>query len=354
MYELITSLHIHTVYSDGSGKHSQIAEAAIRMGLDVIIFTDHNVLVKGIEGYHNLGNKRVMMLMGEEVHDQSLIPQKDHLLLIGGNRELATYAHNTQALIDQANNEDCLTFLAHPFEQSLDAFDQDHIQWTNWDVSQFTGIEIWNGLSEIKEVANNALEAIFYVYFPKLIPHSPPAAVLTKWDELLSKGNKIVAVGGADAHALSFSLGFLHRTIFPYEYHFQTINTHLLVPNPLSGDFTTDRKIVLDALRSGHAFVGYDMPSRTRGFRFTAQGRDGTAIMGDEILLHEGVTIQVRLPFRTETHLIKDGEVIKKWNDRDVFSQFIDQPGIYRIESYIEYLGKKRGWIFSNPIYVRK
>ncbi|MHB1120566.1 MAG: hypothetical protein ACYC11_10945, partial [Bellilinea sp.] len=29
------------------------------------------------------------------------------------------------------------------------------------------------------------------------------------------------------------------------------------------------------------------------------------------------------------------------------------EPGVYRVESYIRYLGKLRGWIFSNPIYLR-
>jgi hypothetical protein len=29
-------------------------------------------------------------------------------------------------------------------------------------------------------------------------------------------------------------------------------------------------------------------------------------------------------------------------------------PGAYRVEAYIDYLGLKRGWIFSNPIYIRE
>ncbi|MGZ9235150.1 MAG: histidinol-phosphatase, partial [Anaerolineales bacterium] len=36
---------MHTVYSDGSGTHKDIAQAALRTGLDVVIVTDHNVLV---------------------------------------------------------------------------------------------------------------------------------------------------------------------------------------------------------------------------------------------------------------------------------------------------------------------
>jgi hypothetical protein len=29
------------------------------------------------------------------------------------------------------------------------------------------------------------------------------------------------------------------------------------------------------------------------------------------------------------------------------------EPGVYRIEAYRRYLSKRRGWIYSNPIYVR-
>ena len=29
------------------------------------------------------------------------------------------------------------------------------------------------------------------------------------------------------------------------------------------------------------------------------------------------------------------------------------EPGVYRVEAWKSYLGIKRGWVFSNPIYVR-
>ncbi len=91
---------------------------------------------------------------------------------------------------------------------------------------------------------------------------------------LLSKGQHVVAVGGSDAHARHMSLGPLHRTIFPYEYHFSTINTHVLTPMPLTGNLAEDRKMVFDALAAGHCFIGYDLPAPTRGFSFlgTRQG----------------------------------------------------------------------------------
>ncbi|HKJ28529.1 MAG TPA: PHP domain-containing protein, partial [Anaerolineales bacterium] len=92
MHEITINLHMHTVYSDGFGTHKELAQAAVRAGLDAIIVTDHNIWVKGIEGYHHEGEDRVLVLVGEEVHDQARLPQKNHLLIFGADRELATYA----------------------------------------------------------------------------------------------------------------------------------------------------------------------------------------------------------------------------------------------------------------------
>jgi predicted metal-dependent phosphoesterase TrpH len=88
MHEIIVNLHMHTRYSDGSGTHKDIARAALKTGLDVVIVTDHNVLVHGMEGYYKEKNKRVLMLIGEEIHDQDRDPQKNHLLAFGTGREL--------------------------------------------------------------------------------------------------------------------------------------------------------------------------------------------------------------------------------------------------------------------------
>ena len=71
MHEYILNLHIHTPYSDGTGSHKEIAQAALRAGIDIVIVTDHNVWVKGPEGYYQDGEKRVLLMVGEEVHDQT-------------------------------------------------------------------------------------------------------------------------------------------------------------------------------------------------------------------------------------------------------------------------------------------
>ena len=74
--------------------------------------------------------------------------------------------------------------------------------------------------------------------------------------------------------------------------------------------------------------------------------------MGDEIELDSSITFQIKLPEVSECRLLHNGKIIKIWNDKEICTYITKSPGIYRVECYIHFLGKKRGWIFSNPIYV--
>ena len=352
MIEIIVNLHMHTPYSDGHYTHAQIVRAAMVSGLDAVIVTDHNVLVNGPEDTYQGADRRVLMLVGEEVHDQGRDPQKNHLLVFGANRELAPLAYDPQVLLDSVRKAEGLAFIAHPVDPAAPAVGETDISWEAWDVQGYTGLELWNGFSEFKTLLKSKLHAVFYAYNPKRIARGPLPGAIRKWDELLNAGLRVVAIGGSDAHALPARMGPLRRTLFPYEFHFRTINTHLLIPSPLNGDLGADRQMLLEALERGHAFIGYDLPAPTRGFRFTAQGKDAIAWMGDEIPSKNGVTLQIRLPRHTECRLLKDGKVIKTWQNRDTCTHITSEPGVYRVEVYIYYLGRRRGWIFSNPIYV--
>ena len=352
MHELIINLHMHTIYSDGSGTHADMGRAALKTGVDVLLVTDHNILVQGVDDYYRDGKKRVLVLAGEEIHDQGRSPQKNHLLVFGADRELAPLASNLQSLIDAVLTAGGICFIAHPVDPAMPAFGETDISWVDWGVTGFTGIELWNGFSELKSVAKGKWEAVSYAYFPEFIPHGPLPETLRRWDELTAKSKRVVAVGGSDAHAQHMSLGPLKKVIFPYEYHFSTINTHALTLTPLTGDLIRDRKMVFDALAAGHCFIGYDLPASTCGFHFSAQSKDGIAIMGDEIFSDGTVTLQARLPSNAEIRLVKNGKVIKKLHG-DTLMHVTDEPGVYRLEAHKCYLGKLRGWIFSNPFYVK-
>jgi hypothetical protein len=281
------------------------------------------------------------------------VPQKNHLLVFNANRDLSSLADDPQTLINGVRDAGGLSFIAHPKDPAAPAFNEDDISWEDWNVQNFTGIELWNGLSELKTVVPTKLHGLFYAFLPQFIGHGPIPETLQRWDDLLATGRRIVAIGGSDAHALFLHLGPLSRVIFPYEFHFKTVNTHLLVPQPLTGDVPSDKKMIYTALAEGHCFVGYDLPASTKGFTFKAKGREQSAIMGDTLPAKGGVTLQAHLPRRAEIRLLKDGIQIGIWKNTEVCTHTATEPGVYRMEAYIDYLGKKRGWIYSNPIYVR-
>lgn len=361
MREIVINLHMHTNYSDGTGTHQDILHAAHRAGLDVVIVTDHNILVKGVETYYQKGDLKTLLLTGEEIHNPYLKPSKNHLLVLGSGKELSGYSSTPQKIIDLANVENGLTFIAHPHEDALPLVKEDDNTWEDWRVSAYTGIELWNGLSELKTVlkGKTLLHALFYAFFPQYVAHAPKAQTSSLWDELTGKGLKIVAVGGSDAHALHVSRGIFHTTLYPYEFHFRCINTHLMVPDPLSGNLDVDRDMIYSALRQGHAFIAYDLPGSTRGFQFTAHRENSTAWMGDNISFKDGVTLNINLPKTANQqpglicNLIFKGNIIKSWKEGNVLSYLVQEPGAYRVECTTQYLGKRRGWIYSNPIYVQ-
>ncbi len=351
--EIVINLHMHTRYSDGSGTHREIAEAGLDCGLDAVIVTDHNVYVQGVEGYYRRGQRRLLLLVGEEVHDRYRLPQKNHLLVFGLSQSVSNYAAAPQQLIDQIRREGGLSFIAHPIDPPAPAVNETDISWVNWEVNGYTGLELWNAFSEFKTLIKSKLHATFYAFFPHLIARGPLSETLQKWDELLLSGKCAVAIGGSDAHALEYHIGPFRKFVFPYRFHFSTVNTHLLLSQPLSGDLVTDKRLIYEALARGRGWIGYDLASSTRGFRFVAQGKEQTITMGEEMALNGGVTLQARLPAMAEIRLIRNGETVRTWKNQYTCAHIVTEPGIYRLEAYRLYRGRKRGWIFSNPIYLR-
>lgn len=352
--ELVGNLHMHTPYSDGHAYHAQIAGMAREVGLDFVIVTDHNVLVNGVQGYY--GNKDegyVLLLCGEEVHDRHRLQQNNHCLVYNVNKEMANHASNPQALIDAVNEANGMTFLAHPFDTAISWMrNGSSIEWESWEVDGFTGLEIWNYMSVFKETATSPLATVRSVFRPEDAVVGPRQATLDKWDELLASGKRIVGIGNSDAHGQRFGIGFVSHTVFPYDFLFHCVNTHLLLPTSLSGNVEADSQAIYKALGNGNAFISYDLVGDARGFRFTAQGMQGTAIMGDAISLSGGLTLQVVVPKRSRIKLIRHGEIIAEENNVENLTFNARESGAYRVEVWHPYRNRERCWILSNPIYV--
>jgi len=352
MNEIIANIHIHTTYSDGSKPHAEIAKDAIKSGIDVIFITDHNIYTKEIGGYFSNSDGRVLLVMGEEIHDQNAFPQKNHLLAFGVGESLSKFADNRQTLIDKIHSAGGLSFLAHPFDPALPAFNEANISWEDWSVKGFTGIELWNGFSELKVRVKKKSAAYFYAFFPHFLPLSPPKRTLKIWDELLNEGSKVVAIGGSDAHAIHFSAGPLKRVVFPYRYHFKTINNHILLKDQLFGDDLKDRESVLGALRKGNSFIANDLIKSSKGFRFSIRSKNSQTPMGESLRFEKYLKLQVILPYPADCIIFKNGNQYYCSSGKNEIETGVSSPGVYRVECYKKFLGRKRGWVFSNPIYI--
>jgi hypothetical protein len=352
MHEIVINLHMHTGYSDGSGSHRDIANAALDAGLDAVIITDHNVLVSGAEGYIRRGHQKVLVLTGEEIHDRSRVPQKNHMLVLGARRELAGHAGEAGSLFEATARAGGLSFIAHPYDPAAPSFGEPDISWEDWSTQEYTGLELWNGFSELKSRARTRLHGVLFAYFPAAVARGPAQRVLQRWDTE-TQSRRVPAFGGSDAHALHMRLGPLHRVVYPYAYHFGAINTHVLLQQPLADDPKQAADSIYAALGAGNAFIAYDAAVSARGFRFRAHLDGGQAEMGDEVQLQRTSTIHASAPGLCELRLLKDGATVLHIPRGQALTYRADQRGVYRVEAYRRFLGQRQGWIFSNPIYLR-
>jgi len=351
MKEIIGNVHMHSRYSDGAKWHAEIADEAIRAGLDFIIVTDHNVWVEGVEGYYESAAGRVLLLVGEEVHDPRRTPQANHFLIFGAEKEMSLYARDPQTLIDETRAAGGWGFIAHPFDPAAPSLGEIELGWHSWDIDGYDGLEIWNYMSNIKGHVDGRLKSLRIALNPEKFVEGPDSRSLEKWDELLNMGRRIAAIGGSDAHAFRLSMGPLTRTIFPYEFLFRALNMHLLLPHDLNGELHHDKRLILKALGKGNSWIGYDMASSTKGFRFSGQSRT-KGIMGDDIKIGAGATLQIVTPEKCRIRLLNNGRLVKECQNDKNLTHLSSEPGAYRVECSLPYLGKERGWIYSNPIYL--
>lgn len=351
MQEIIVNIHNHTVLSDGSGNYYDIGQAALDAGIDVVITTDHNIYVSGKDAYYYRNLNRVLLLVGEEIHN----PQnrfENHLLVLNEEKEMSQLCDDTQRLIDSSNRSGAITIIAHPYDIPLPLPGSHSFPWNKWEIHDFSGIELFNYLSELKKRSTNIFKIFYNILQPDIFALGADENALQKWDELLCRGVHLNGYAGSDAHCFRRKIGPIDISLFPYKTHFLSLNNHVYIPEKLSGNVEKDKNMIYDALRIGRSYIGYDMIYPTRGFIFMANGKKQTAWPGEKILLKESVTLQIKLPRKTICRLICNGKVVRQWENIETTPFTVTEPGYYRIEVYLPYKHHLRGWIYSNPIYV--
>ncbi|MGQ9780584.1 MAG: PHP domain-containing protein [Bacillota bacterium] len=332
--EYVGNIHVHSRYSDGTGKIKEIARAAQAAGLDFVIVTDHRTLAgRAEEGYYG----KLLLLVGEELGEKT-----GHYLGLG--IEAVSAATGPREMIEAVAAQGGVGIIAHP--------DDRRFPWPDWTVTGYDGLSLWNFTSQWRW-SLRGWRWLVYPLFPGLAITSPPAAVRQRWDELNlpRKDRLIAAIGASDAHAFGWRPLGLPLVILPYRLLFRAINTHVLLETPLCGQPKEDERLILDALRRGASFVANDLHRPARGFRFWAEGEDGPRGMGSILPAGSVRRLRVKLPSPGWMVLLRDGRPVRTAFERSLTLE-APPPGLYRVEVYRD-AKAKRGWIFSNPIRLR-
>ncbi len=345
MYEYVGAIHMHSKFSDGSGDAKKIAETANEVGLDYIILTDHNTLRALHEGYEKWYDN-TLMLVGCELNDKV---NKNHYLAMNIEDTLST-RQSAKEYVKKVKEAGGIGFIAHPHEERNSMKEHPPYPWIDWDAGDFTGLEIWNHMSEWMEGLTEQNKYNHFVH-PLRSVEAPPEKTLVKWDEL-NRNRKVVGIGGIDAHAHKVNvLGFLEVEIFPYKVLFKSVRTHILTTNKIRGKNVTvqeSKKLIYESLEYGRCFVANSYHGNAKGFKFFGIFGKKIFQMGDVIREKGNINLKVTLPNKNgQIKLIHNGEIISsiESNEGDFI---VSKSGQYRVEVYLN----GYAWIFSNHIRI--
>ena len=313
-------VHVHSFLGGHSaGTFSEIISAAQANQLQFVIMTEHtekdfDTAAMTLQGTHG----GVLFINGNETSAEN----GDRLLVLPGDVSIVAYPE----------------------------------QFKNWDAARINGVEVYNVYTNAKQ-ANPVIaffdtlwsqrsypDLIFALYFKR------PDESLKKWDQALTRA-RLTATGGNDAHAnigvsLRDSAGkkLLGIQLDPYEVSFRLVRLHVLIEENKALDQTT----LIEAIRAGHCFIGFDFLGDPSGFAFEAAGK----IQGDEVTLQADTKLLVRSPVPARIVILKDGMVF--WDETGITAKEIPitERGVYRAEVYLPQVGNLP-WIISNPIYIR-
>ena len=327
-YDLTCVIHLHSTHSDGSGTVAQIARAAQRAEIDVVLLTDHDTLAGEERWYGD-----VLVLVGEEVTPRN----RDHYLAFGVDQIISPRLSGPE-ICDAVRAQGGFGFAAHPWSRGNDRFKRGGYPWG--DFSCLDGIELWSFLNDTGERLTGIRDVARMILAPQSIIGGPPEHNLREWDRMC-QARRVVAIGGLDAHQFGIRIaGHVPIRAMGYKRTFKQLHTHVLVDEPLTRELDHDRALVYEALRQGRCYIANDQVAEARGFAFSH--------MGEEMPFEQGFALHVRTPQEADITLLRDGETVAAATSSELHHS-IELPGVYRVEVSLH----GRPWIFSNPVYLR-
>ncbi|HEX4734220.1 MAG TPA: CehA/McbA family metallohydrolase [Thermoleophilaceae bacterium] len=332
MHDLVCVVHVHSTHSDGSGSVPQIARAAQRAGIDVVLLTDHDTLAAKREGEERW-YENVLVLVGEEVSPTD----RDHFLAFGIDQEISRRLTGPE-ICEAVNAAGGFGFAAHPFSRGSERFKRPGIVFGEPDCLE--GIELWSFLNDTGERVRGFRDLARMILAPQRAIGGPPEGNLSEWDRLC-QARRVVAIGGLDAHQFGIRIaGHVPLRLMGYRRAFKQLHTHVLVDEPLTRELEHDRTLVYEALRQGRCYIANDEVADARGF--------AVSNMGEELGFESGRELLITTPQRAHIRLLRDGERCAE-ADAPELRHSIELPGVYRVEVVLA----GRPWIYSNPVYFR-
>src|SRR5262249_4305747 len=143
---------------------------------------------------------------------------------------------------------------------------------------------------------------------------------------------------------------------FPsYVVSFRTMSVHLRMERALTGEAEVDARMIIRAIRAGHAYSAIDGAASPPSFEFTATNTRGTVHAGDELSAGGPLTLHVRsnAPPEFTTTLWNGATLVAEHHEQDFSVEEPEGEGIYRAEIRAAGPLQALPWIISNPIYVR-
>jgi hypothetical protein len=344
-------MHVHTRRSDGTGSVDEVAAAAANAGLQFVIVTDHGDATRQPDppAYRS----GVLCIDAVEISTTG-----GHYAALGLGPAPYPLGGEPRDVADDVRRLGGFGIVAHPLSP------RPELAWSGWD-ARVDAIEWLNGDSVWRDASLARLLGAASTY-----PLRPVASVaslfrrpgaLARWDAL-SKGQRLVGLAGADAHArLGFSDGRepyvspVYIRVPSYRTSFEVASLRVRLPQPLGRDPARDADAILGAIRAGHVHTVVDALARPAAFEFTATSGAVPAGEGDTLPATEPVVVRVRAnqPPGGWIVLFRNGsEIHRVAADELVYAS--DRQGTYRAEVWLPASGSSGlvPWIVGNPVYV--
>jgi hypothetical protein len=371
-------LHSHSKLShDSEVPFEEILGALKTARLDFICLSDHP-----IQGRADFS------LQWRGIHEGKLfIPgfeMKDGIMPFGvASGVVLSNQTDSATLARQISENGGLLFYAHPEEPR------------DWDRPELVGMEIYNIHSDFKRRSASLAgmvpdllvnqcrypEHVFRTVFVR------PVDFLRHWDEL-NRTRHITGIAGNDCHQnvgvrasytsadtiriedtspktlMEFKLNWFtrplarlllgpltpnrklfHVQLDPYERSARFVNTHVLAHE-------LAEPAILDGLRAGRVFVGFDMVADCSGFQWFAADGTNQVVMGEATAFSPATRLSARSPLPCRFSILKDGTFVHQGEGR-ALDWTPTGPGKYRVEAELKVMDDWVPWIYANPIELR-